>query len=81
MENSTIIIVIVVVILLIILITVVFMGNREEEIKKVNKENDVKKNRESRVCCASLSANCMSCAMGLTVEEYCEKFPERSGCK
>ena len=32
-------------------------------------------------CCKALIADCMSCAEGLTVAEYCAKNPKTAGCK
>ena len=34
-----------------------------------------------KVCCKALIADCMSCAEGLTVAEYCAKNPKTAGCK
>ena len=33
------------------------------------------------VCCKALTADCMSCAAGLTVAEFCAKKPLTAGCK
>ena len=34
-----------------------------------------------RACCYALTAECLSCAAGMELEEYCEQNPEKSGCK
>jgi len=33
------------------------------------------------ICCNAMTASCMSCAVGLTVAEYCAKNPTTYGCK
>jgi len=33
------------------------------------------------ICCNAMTASCMSCAVGLTVAEYCAKKPTTYGCK
>ena len=33
-----------------------------------------------RACCRALTKGCMACAAGLSVEDYCNKYPGRHGC-
>ncbi len=35
---------------------------------------------EPRVCCKALTAECLACADGVSVEEYCAQQPGRTGC-
>lgn len=32
------------------------------------------------VCCKALTAECQACSLGVTEEQYCEKYPETRGC-
>ena len=34
-----------------------------------------------RACCYALTAECLSCAAGMELDQYCEQNPEISGCK
>lgn len=33
-----------------------------------------------RMCCRAMTADCMSCSLGVTVEEYCGSNPDTVGC-
>merc|ERR1712110_453627 len=36
---------------------------------------------EPRMCCMALTASCMACAAGMTVEEYCQNGNNAIGCR
>ena len=33
-----------------------------------------------RACCYALTAECLSCAAGMEIEEYCKQNPNTRGC-
>eukprot|EP00947_MAST-08B_sp_MAST-8B-sp1_P004937 g4937.t1 len=35
---------------------------------------------KARICCKAMTAQCLSCAAGLTEDEYCAKNPATAGC-
>ena len=37
--------------------------------------------KEPQVCCEALTAECLACSMGMTVEDYCMIYPEVDGCR
>jgi hypothetical protein len=36
---------------------------------------------ELKICCRAMTANCLACAAGLTIKEYCDENPTTAGCK
>ena len=34
-----------------------------------------------RMCCQAMTASCMACAQGVTLEELCQDMPATKGCK
>ena len=34
----------------------------------------------AQICCKAMTADCLACSFGLTVEEYCRRRPETQGC-
>lgn len=38
-------------------------------------------NNAPRACCKALTAECLSCSEGVSVEEYCKENPTTAGCK
>jgi hypothetical protein len=36
---------------------------------------------EARLCCKALTASCLACSKGMSVQEYCKKNPGKYGCK
>lgn len=54
----------------------------EEESKE--KEEEIPSSEVSTPptpCCMALTADCLSCSQGLTVQEFCERNPEEIGCE
>jgi len=39
------------------------------------------KKPEPPVCCKAMTAQCLSCAAGVSVDEYCKENPHTAGCK
>ena len=35
---------------------------------------------QDRACCRALTADCLSCTEGISVEEYCLRMPDTAGC-
>ena len=35
---------------------------------------------QDRACCRALTADCLACTEGVTVEEYCLRSPDTVGC-
>ena len=35
---------------------------------------------EPKVCCKAMTAQCLACFAGQSVEEYCQANPSTSGC-
>ncbi len=33
-----------------------------------------------RACCEALTASCMACSAGMTIEQYCLRYPRTQGC-
>ena len=40
----------------------------------------IQKSDQDRACCRAFSADCLSCAEGITIDEYCAKEPDTIGC-
>ena len=40
----------------------------------------IQKSDQDRACCRALSADCLSCAEGITIDEYCANAPDTVGC-
>ena len=40
----------------------------------------IQKSDQDRACCRALSADCLSCAEGITIDEYCANSPDTVGC-
>ena len=34
----------------------------------------------NKPCCRALTAECLSCSLGITIDAYCKKFPDAVGC-
>ena len=32
-------------------------------------------------CCYAITADCLACSAGLSITEYCNKFPDTTGCQ
>merc|ERR1711881_211067 len=53
-------------------------GNRLlDESKNLSKDNDSRPEDKNniRACCKALTAQCLSCSAGVSVEEFCKKNP------
>ena len=40
----------------------------------------IQKSDRDRACCRAFSADCLSCAEGITIDEYCSNAPDTVGC-
>lgn len=52
-------------------------NNSQTEPEINNSQNE---SEEERICCQALTASCLACAEGVSVEEYCAENPDTQGC-
>ena len=38
------------------------------------------KKKEVRYCCMAMTATCLACSEGISIEEFCKKKPKTQGC-
>ena len=58
------------------------MEEAEPAAEETTTESDSAEEAEDAVaCCMALTADCLACAEGVSVEEYCAANPETAGCE
>ncbi len=52
-------------------------NNEDIDDNKEDNEND----EDETICCDAMIASCLACSAGQEIEDYCENYPETTGCE